>query len=297
MDTFVLLTVTGLALGAMYFLIASGLSLIYGLMGVLNFAHGAFITVGTYATWWSESKLDAIGSSPLRFLVAAAFGLLCGAVLGALVEVILIRPLYQRHIEQALVTVGLSLALIALVQGIWGPTERIYPTPKWMYETTSILGAQIPNDRFVEIAAAIVTLVALTGFLRYTRYGLIIRAGVENRAMVTALGIDVRKAFTLVFAIGGAAAALAGALAGVAFGAVSPGQGTSLLIFGFIVVVIGGMGSVTGSAAAAVAVGLVQQFANYYAPGLGDISVVALLAAVLLVRPQGLASVLGRATA
>jgi branched-chain amino acid transport system permease protein len=169
MDTFVLLTVTGLALGAMYFLIASGLSLIYGLMGVLNFAHGAFITVGTYATWWSESKLDAIGSDPLRFIVAAGIGLLCGAVLGALVEILLIRPLYQRHIEQALVTVGLSLALIALVQGIWGPTERIYPTPKWMYETTSILGAQIPNDRFVEIAAAVVTLAGLIAFLRYTR--------------------------------------------------------------------------------------------------------------------------------
>jgi branched-chain amino acid transport system permease protein len=107
----------------------------------------------------------------------------------------------------------------------------------------------------------------------------------------------VRKAFTLVFAIGGAAAALAGALAGVSFGSVSPGQGTSLLIFGFIVVVIGGMGSVTGSAVAAVAVGLLQQFVNYYQPGLGDICVVALLAAVLLVRPQGLASVLGRSAA
>jgi branched-chain amino acid transport system permease protein len=290
MDTFVLLTVTGLALGAMYFLIASGLSLIYGLMGVLNFAHGAFITVGTYATWWSENKLDAIGSSPLRFLVAAAFGLLCGAILGALVEVILIRPLYQRHIEQALVTVGLSLALIALVQGIWGPTERIYPTPKWMYETTSILGAQIPNDRFVEIAAAVVTLVALTGFLRYTRYGLIIRAGVENRAMVTALGIDVKKAFTLVFAIGGVAAALAGVLAGVYFGSVDPQQGTSLLIFAFIVTVIGGLGSIPGSAVAAVAVGLIQQYANYYASsGTGDLAVVLLLALTLLVKPGGLA--------
>jgi branched-chain amino acid transport system permease protein len=291
MDTFVLLTVTGLALGAMYFLIASGLSLIYGLMGVLNFAHGAFITVGTYATWFSESKLQgAIGSAPLRFLVAAAIGLACGAVLGALVEVILIRPLYLRHIEQALVTVGLSFALIALVQGIWGPTERIYPTPNWMYETTSILGAQIPNDRFVEIAAAVVVLGGLLAFLRYTRYGLIIRAGVENRAMVTALGIDVKKAFTLVFAIGGVAAALAGVLAGVYFGSVDPHQGTSLLIFAFIVTVIGGLGSITGSAAAAVAVGLIQQYANYYASsGTGDLAVVFLLALTLLVRPGGLA--------
>jgi len=289
-DTFVLLTITGLALGAMYFLIASGLSLIYGLMGVLNFAHGAFITVGTYATWYSETKLGAIGSSPLRFLVAAAIGLAAGAVLGALVEIVLIRPLYLRHIEQALVTVGLSFVLIALVEAIWGPTERIYPTPKWMYETTTILGAQIPNDRFVEIAAAAGVLLALLGFLRYTRYGLIIRAGVENRAMVTALGIDVKKAFTLVFAIGGVAAALAGVLAGVYYGSVDPTQGTSLLIFAFIVTVIGGLGSLTGAAAAAVVVGLVQQYANYYASsGTGDLAVVLLLALTLLVRPGGLA--------
>ncbi len=290
MDTFVLLTVTGLALGAMYFLIASGLSLIYGLMGVLNFAHGAFITVGTYATWFAESKLDAIGSAPLRFFVAAAIGLAAGAVLGALVEIVLIRPLYLRHIEQALVTVGLSLVLIALVQAIWGPTERIYPTPKWLYETTTILGAQIPNDRFVEIAAAVVVLLGLLAFLRFTRYGLIIRAGVENRAMVTALGIDVKKAFTLVFAIGGVAAALAGVLAGVYYGSVDPAQGTSLLIFAFIVTVIGGLGSITGAAVAAVSVGLIQQYANYYASsGTGDLAVVLLLALTLLVRPGGLA--------
>jgi branched-chain amino acid transport system permease protein len=159
-----------------------------------------------------------------------------------------------------------------------------------MYETTSILGAQIPNDRFVEILAAVVTLGGLLAFLRYTRYGLIIRAGVENRAMVTALGIDVKKAFTLVFAIGGVAAALAGVLAGVYFGSVDPHQGTSLLIFAFIVTVIGGLGSITGSAVAAVAVGLIQQYANYYASsGTGDLAVVLLLALTLLVKPGGLA--------
>jgi branched-chain amino acid transport system permease protein len=126
-------------------------------------------------------------------------------------------------------------------------------------------------------------------FLRFTRFGLIIRAGVENRSMVTALGIDVRKAFTLVFAIGGAFAALAGALGGIYLGSISPGQGTSLLIFAFIVVVIGGMSSITGAAVAAVLVGLVQQFANYYAAsGVGDLSVVLLLAVVLLTRPGGL---------
>jgi branched-chain amino acid transport system permease protein len=291
MDTFVLLTVTGLGLGAMYFLIASGLSLIYGLMGVLNFAHGAFLTIGAYVTWFVADKLQGeVGSLGLRFLLGALAGLAAGALVGILVEVVLIRPLYRRHIEQVLVTVGLSLALVALVQAIWGPTERLYPVPGWLFETTSFLGANVPNDRFVEIGVAVVVLAALLAFLRFTRYGLVIRAGVENRAMVTALGIDVRTAFTLVFAIGGVAAALAGILSGVYFGAVDPHQGTALLIFAFIVVVIGGLGSIVGSAAAAVVVGLVQQYANFYASsGVGDLCVVLLLALTLLVRPTGFA--------
>ena len=291
MSTFVLLTITGLGLGAMYFLIASGLSLIYGLMGVLNFAHGAFLSVGAYAAWWSSDKLSGtIESVVPRFLLASLFGLLVGGVLAVLVELFLIRPLYLRHIEQVLVTVGLSLALVALLQGIWGPTERIFEVPGWLYETTSVLGAEVPNDRFVEIGVAVAVLVGLLAFLRYTRYGLIIRAGVENRAMVTALGIDVRKAFTLVFALGGIAAALAGVLSGVYFGAIDPERGTSLLIFAFIVVVIGGLGSISGSAIAAVIVGLTQQYANYYASsGVGDLAVIMLLALTLLIRPSGLA--------
>src|SRR5436190_3152657 len=274
----------------MYFLIASGLSLIYGLMGVLNFAHGFFLTVGAYGTWWMEVHLTGIDSIWLRYLVATLFGLVLGAIVAALVELVLIRPLYQRHIEQVLVTVGLAIAATALVQAIWGQDQRPFLTPPWLNETTTILGAHIPNDRWVEIAAAGVVLGLLQLFLRRTRYGLIIRAGVENRAMVQALGIDVRKAFTLVFALGGVAAALAGALSTVYFNDVSPEQGTSLLIFAFIVVVIGGLGSIGGSAAAAVIVGLVQQYTNYYASaGVGDMIVVLLLGIVLLTRPRGIA--------
>jgi branched-chain amino acid transport system permease protein len=290
-STFVLLTITGLGLGAMYFLIASGLSLIYGLMGVLNFAHGAFLSVGAYSTWWFSDQLSGtIDSSALRFLASAVLGLIAGGVLAALVELVLIRPLYLRHIEQVLVTVGLALVLVALLQGIWGPTERIFEVPGWLFETTTVLGAEVPNDRFVEIAVAVAVLLGLLAFLRYTRYGLVIRAGVENRAMVTALGIDVRRAFTLVFALGGVAAALAGVLSGVYFGAIDPERGTSLLIFAFIVVVIGGLGSIVGSAVAAVVVGLTQQYANYYASsGVGDLAVIALLALTLLARPSGFA--------
>jgi branched-chain amino acid transport system permease protein len=276
----------------MYFLVASGLSLIYGLMGVLNFAHGAFITFGAYAAWWMTTQVSS--SIEGELLVATAFGLAVGAALAALVELVFIRPLYRRPVEQVLVTVGLALALGALVYGIWGADPKLFPVPDWMLDTTTILGANIPNDRFVEIVVALVVLAGLSAFLRFTRIGLIIRAGVENRAMVQALGIDVRRAFTLVFALGGALAALAGVLSGVYYGSVDPARGTSLLIFAFIVVVIGGFGSLEGSAVAAVAVGLVQQYANYYAAdwldwsGAGDVAVMLLLASVLLLRPHGL---------
>jgi branched-chain amino acid transport system permease protein len=288
LSTFVLLTITGLGLGAMYFLVASGLSLIYGLMGVLNFAHGALITVGAYAAWWFGDQVG--GGLGTRLLVSGVVGIAAGAAVAALIELAFIRPLYRRPVEQVLVTVGLALVIGALVQGIWGHDARPFPVPDWMIDTTTVFGANVPNDRFVEIGVAAAVLLGLTAFLRYTRFGLVIRAGVENRAMVSALGIDVRRAFTIVFALGGGLAALAGVLSGVYYGVVDPARGTSLLIFAFIVVVIGGFGSIGGSAVAAVAVGLIQQYANYYASsGIGDLAVVLLLAAVLLVRPAGLA--------
>jgi len=287
MSTLILILVTGVGLGALYFLVASGLSLIYGLMHVLNFAHGAFLTAGAYAAWVAMGQLSGLGG--WAFPLAVVIGMLCGAIIGAAVEFCLIRPLYQRHIEQVLVTVGLGLMAVALFTGIWGADPQPFPRPDWTRATTDIGGAAIPNDRFLLIAAAGLLLAGLVALLRYTRIGLVIRAGVENRTMVQALGIDVRRTFTLVFALGGAAAALGGVLGSVYLGSVSPGQGTALLIFAFIVVVIGGFGSIGGTAIAALLVGLVQQMANYYVgSGIGDVSVVLLLAAVLLVRPAGL---------
>lgn len=287
MSTLILIVMTGIGLGALYFLVASGLGLIYGLMHVLNFAHGAFLTAGAYAGWWVLDTFDGLGG--WTFPLAVLAGILVGAVLGAVVELVMIRPLYRRHIEQVLVTVGLGLVLVATYQGIWGPDPRPVIGPAWTTGTTDIAGAAIPNDRWLLIGAALVVLFALTALLRFTRVGLVIRAGVENREMVQALGIDVRRTFTLVFAIGGAAAALGGVLGSVYLGSVTPREGTSLLIYAFIVVVIGGFGSIRGTAIAALVVGLVQQLANYYLPsGIGDVSVVLLLAAVLLVRPGGL---------
>ena len=293
MSTPILLLVTGLGLGGLYFLIASGLSLTYGLMRVLNFAHGLFLTAGAYSAWTIASHYS--GGEWARFGLALAGSLVVGAVVAIAVELVLIRPLYQRHVEQILVTVGLALAGTALVQGTFGPDPRAYPSPSWMDQVTVLGGAAVPNSRLVTIAAAVVVFLAIAAFLRFTRWGTIVRAGVENRAMVTALGIDVQRAFTLVFALGGIAAALGGALGASYFSNIDPARGTSTLIFAFIVVVIGGLGSVTGSAVAAAGVGVIQQFANYYASvkwgfsAAGDLAVVLLLALVLLFRPQGIA--------
>lgn len=285
MSTVILLLVTGLGLGALYFLVASGLSLIYGLMDVLNFAHGAFLTLGAFAGYEVAKVMG--GQSWGTFLFSILVGAIVGALFATLTELLLIRKLYERLIEQVLVTVGLSLAAVALFEGIWGQDPLYTTGPTWLNETTDILGATIPNDRFIYILAAVLVLLAIVGFLRFTRFGLIIRAGVENRAMVTALGIDVRTAFTIVFAIGGAAAGIGGVLASHYYGNVQPYLGGSLLIFAFIVTVIGGLGSLAGAAIASALVAVLQQFANYYF-GLGDLIVVLLLAAVLLLRPSGL---------
>jgi branched-chain amino acid transport system permease protein len=296
MSTFLAITVSGLALGAVYFLVASGLSLIYGLMEVLNFAHGAFLTLGAYAGWELAARVPAATSGPAGFLLTAGAATMCGAVAAAVTELVLIRPLYGRPISQILVTVGLDLALVGLLLGAFGSDPRAIPAPAWFTGVTSFSGERIPNGDFAALGTGIAVLAALTWFLRRTRYGIIIRAGAENRDMVRALGINVGSAFTLVFIIGGAAAGLAGLLNCVAFGGmlVDPSQGDQLLIFAFIVVVIGGLGSLIGSAIAAVLVALVQVYVGYYAgtapslAQLANVSVVLLLAAVLLIRPRGL---------
>ena len=289
---------SGLALGAVYFLIASGLSLIYGLMGVLNFAHGVFLTLGAYAGWEVAARLP---HSAVGFPVTALAAAVAGAAVAAVTELLLIRPLYGRPLAQILITIGLDLALVGLLLGAFGSNSREITVPSWVSGVTPVASVRIPDGDFVALGAGLAVLGVLSWFLRRTRYGIIIRAGAENRDMVRALGIDVGRAFTLVFTVGGAAAGLAGLLNSVVFSGslVDPGQGDQLLIFAFIVVVIGGLGSVAGSAVAAVLVGLVQVYVGFYAGSgaglaqLGNMSVVLVLAVVLLVRPRGL---LGRTT-
>lgn len=288
MSSFVLYTVTGLGLAGLYFLLASGLSLIFGLMSVLNLAHGAFFAAGGYAAWWVMDRLEGVPVGP-RFVVAVVAAAVVGALAGAIVERGLVRRLYGRHVEQILLTIGLGMAAVALMGGWFTYDPRLMTQPAWFTETTDLMGASIPNNRLLIGAVAIVFLVGLMTFLSRTRHGLIIRAGVDNPLMVQALGIDVSRSFTIVFAVGGMLAGVGGALGAVYFNGIHPGLGTTQLIFAFIVVVIGGLGSIPGTALASVLVALTQVYVNNYgAAGMGSISVVVLLAAVLLIRPQGL---------
>jgi branched-chain amino acid transport system permease protein len=289
MSTFVLILVTSLGLAGLYFLLAAGLSLIFGLMDVLNLAHGAFFGVGGYAGWWAMEHFTMIGALGPRFVAAVLFAAAVGIAVGAVVEKLFIARNYGNHLSQILITIGLSFAMISLLGGVFTFDPKYIAQPTWFTGTVGLLGARIPTNRLLILAVAAVLLIGLQAFLRYTRHGLIIRAGVENRDMVSALGIDVGRSFTLVFAIGGLLAAVGGALGAIYFNGITPALGSGQLIFGIIVVVIGGLGSIGGTAVAAVLVALTQQFVNYYVvTGLGDIAVVALLALVLLVRPQGL---------
>lgn len=296
MNTFIAITLSGIVLGAIYFLVASGLSLIYGLMDVLNFAHGAYLTLGAYAGLEVSTHLSSSAEGLPLFILTVCTSIITGALVAGATEIFLIRPLYQRPISQILVTVGLDLALVGILLGTFGSDSRAITVPVWVTEATRVGALRLPNGDFVGLAAGILVFIGLAWFLRYTRYGLIIRAGVENREMVSSLGIDVGRAFTLVFMIGGAAAGLAGLLYSVVFSGslVGPTQGDQLLIFAFIVVVIGGLGSIRGSTIAAVLVGLVQVYTGFYLGNksglaeIGNVSVVLLLALVLQVRPKGL---------
>lgn len=287
MSTFLLILITGVGLGALYFLVASGLSLIYGLMGVLNFAHGSFLTIGAFTGLWVSTKVFP-NPTTWTFIAAMIAGGIAAGLFALLMEQLVINRLYNRHIDQALVTVGVALVVAAVLGGWFGNDLRMLPTPPWFIKAVSIGDAIIPVDRFVYIGVAAILLIAMLSILKFTRIGLIIRAGVENRAMVTALGINVRLAFSTVFFIGGFAAGVGGVLISVFSYGVSPGMAGSWLIYGFIVVVVGGMGSITGSAIAAMLIGVTNQFANYYLTGLGDFVVVFILAAVLLTKPTGL---------
>jgi branched-chain amino acid transport system permease protein len=295
MATFLTLTINGLALAAIFFLVSAGLSLIFGLMGVLNFAHGSFVLWGAYA--WL-----AVFNGTNNFWLALLVAALVGAVLGALTERILIRPLYQRPLTQILVTLGLGLVLGQVVVAIWGQSPQYFNAIAGLDATVRLGRVAIASYRLFVIALGVVILAAVWALLRYTRIGLIVRAGAENPTMVEALGINVGLVFLGVFALGAALAALGGAVYAPYLSAATPDMGQSTLLFAIIVVVLGGLGSYVGSAIGALIIGLAQDYVPYYVsqfqmlPASFDASAASLISlvlliAILLVRREGLMGV------
>ena len=280
--TFLIQVLNGVQYGMLLFLVASGLTLIFGIMGIINLAHGSFYMIGAYLAFSLSSLAD-------NFWLALVGGVARAALLGAALEALFIKRLYQRdHLDQVLLTYGLILVFEELRSLAWGDDVHGVKIPE-------ILAFSIPLTetlsyqayRIAMSAACLAIAFALYWLIQHTRLGMKIRAGAENRSMVQSLGIDIGLLYRLVFALGVALAAFAGMLA-APVSSVFPGMGAQVLIVSFVVVVIGGLGSVKGALIAALAIGLVDTFGKVLLPQVAGMAVYLLMAAVLLWRPQGL---------
>ena len=279
-DLLILQLFAGVALGAIYVLVALGMSLLFGMLTVVNFAHGAFYMLGAFAGVLLLGT--GIGFWPCLILVP----LLVGA-LGLLVERFLIRPLYGRGIDYPLLlTFGLSYLIVEGVRVIAGPQDLPFEIPDALVGATDIGVGYFPTYRLFVIGVTAFVLVLLWLFLERTNFGLIIRAGARDPQIVRILGVDVGRVWLLVFGIGTGLAGLAGLLAAPLQGA-SPEMGDSVLAIAFVVTVVGGMGSLLGAVLAGLLVGVVVSMVSLFAPEMAQVSIFALMAVVLLVRPQG----------
>ena len=293
-STWLTLTVAGAAMGMMLFLMAAGLTLIFGLMDVLNFAHGAFITLGAYVavsvfaefagwsaaeSWWLN--LAVLGVA----LVAAA---LASGVFGFVFERILIRRVYGMHLRQILITMGGLIIAEQLVIVLWGANPLPLAKPASLRGSVILGTAAIEKYRLLAVVLGVFVYGALHLILNRTRLGLLVRAGVENREMVEALGYRIRRLFIAVFVAGTALAGVGGVMWGLYQELVTRAIGGDMTILIFIVVIIGGLGSVGGCFIGAVLVGLVTNYVGFLAPKLALGSNILLMAAILLWRPRGL---------
>ena len=293
-STWLTLTVAGVAMGMMLFLMASGLTLIFGLMDVLNFAHGAFITLGAYvavsvlaglAGWTAaESWLLNLAALGVAILVATV----ASGALGYVFERVIIMRVYGAHLRQILITVGGLIIAEQLVVVFWGPNPLPLPKPASFRGSLILGGAAIEKYRLIAVVLGIAVYAALHLLLNRTRIGLLIRAGVENREMVEALGYRIRLLFIGVFVAGTALAGIGGVMWGIYQELVTRAIGPDMMILAFIIVIIGGLGSVGGCFVGALLVGLLTNYTGFLAPKLALGSNILLMAAILLWRPRGL---------
>lgn len=282
MDVIINLLVNGISTGLLIFLLAAGLTLIFGLMDVLNFAHGGLFVWGAFMGAWVFNETG-------NFLLSVAAAILIGMVLGLVLERFLIRPVYGNHVRQLLITLGGMLVLTESIKILWGPNPIRVNLPEWVQGSFQLDGGVILiKYRLFVIVVGVIMYAALWLLLSKTRIGLMIRAGVIDKEMVQAMGINVKAIFTFVFLLGSAMAAMGGALLAPYSGVVFAEMGMQYAVLAFIVVIIGGMGSLQGSALASLIVGVLGAFMAYYIPDLSLALNMLLLAFVLLVKPTGL---------
>ncbi|WP_243291349.1 branched-chain amino acid ABC transporter permease [Bacillus sp. FJAT-47783] len=281
MEAFINILVNGLATGMLIFLLAAGLSLIFGLMDVLNFAHGGLFLWGAYVGIWVYQLMDS-------FFLGILAAICAGAILGYLLERFIIVPVYGNHIQQILITLGAMLVLGELVKVFWGPNQILAKPPGYLAGSWQLGEFVFIKYRLFIIMIGIIVFFVLLFLLNKTKIGLIVRAGVMNKEMIQALGINIRKVFLFVFILGASMAGLSGMLLGPYSGVIYSEIGLEYGILAFIVVIIGGMGSVLGSAIASVLVGILGAFAAYYVPEISVAVNMLLMLLILLFKPSGL---------
>src|SRR5690606_24847136 len=278
----------GLALGILLALIAAGLTIIYGTLGLINFAHGALLVVGAYAGFSTYMATES-------FVLSIAAGALAAMVVGLVLERGLIRKFYSRPVEdQILVTFGISIVVVEIIRGIYGGIGQRVPVPSWGEGVVDMGFMTYPLYRIEILVIAAVALGLCWLVLYRTRLGLIVRSGIEDALMVRLLGINIQRAFLVVFGVGAAAAGFAGMIYAPSVSIV-PDMGFRVLIRSFLVVVLGGVGSFPGAVLGGLVAGQILSLTSLFNPVYSDVMLFAAMALILIVRPQGLLGVEGRA--
>lgn len=280
LSLFVAQVLTGFTFGMLYFLIAVGLSIILGVMNVVNLAHGSLFVLGAYVAY-------SFISNGVNFWVALILSLIVAALLGVVIERFLLRSAYGQPLSQALLTFGLAFMLADVMKWIWGTTLYRIPTPDPFNFSIDLGDVSFPVYRLFIVIVGLIIALILWYVERNTRIGAIIRAGVDDREMVSALGINVGLVFTGVFVFGALMATLGGVLGGPVLGTY-PGLDFSVLVTSLIVVVIGGLGSWKGSFVAAILVGLIETIGNIWFPALSMFLIFLIMILILMIKPSGL---------
>lgn len=294
LKTYLTLTIAGLAMGMMLFLVASGLSIIFGLMDVINFAHGVCFAYGAYVSFSTFKYLngwvvaDSIFTNLAVFFIAIVAAIVVVGLLGAIMERVLIRRVYGSHLFQILITFGGMVVLTELIRIIWGPNDEVMPQPlsfQGNWDLYDIIVLKYPIYAIL-LGLTIYTIIQLV--LKKTKVGKIVRAGVEDPEMVQAMGHNIFLFFTAVFAAGAGLAAVGGLAIAMFNLSVYPDMGDFYLIFAFIIVIIGGLGSITGSLVGALIVGLSYNYVAYLLPPIAVGVNIMIMVIILLIRPTGL---------